>query len=97
MYAIYLLKKSDRVIVDNLLSDDLLGRQTITQKDGSNFSVGDENLIILYEGSEEGNAKIKQLFSEKMKALDSKASKEIYDKIKEEDARAEGGLGFLFG
>lgn len=97
MYAVYQIKKSDKSVLDKMLADEIIGRQAVTQKDGSSFGLENDKLVLLYEGSEEGNRRLKELFGTEVTALDKKKAEEIYAKIKEEESQAEDGMGFLFG
>ncbi len=97
VYAIYQLKKSSRPIVDKMLADDIIGRQAVTQKDASSFGMDSDKIVIMYEGSEEGHSRLKELFGDELEALDDSKAEEIYTKIKEEESQAEDGMGFLFG
>lgn len=97
MYALYLLKKSDRNQVDKMLADDMIGRQAITQKDASQFGLSGDMLVLLYEGSEEANQKLNKDFSTFLKPMEKEKASEVYKSIKDEESQAEGGMGFLFG
>lgn len=97
VYAIYQLNRSSRSIVDKMLSDDIIGRQAITQKDAAAFGLDADKLIIMYEGSEEGHLRLKELFGSEIASLPKDKTEEIYRKIKDEESQAEGGLGFIFG
>lgn len=97
VYAIYELKKSNKPIVDKMLSDDVIGRQAITQKDASAFGLDSDKLVIMYEGSEEGHKRLKELFGKELDSVDPDKAEEVYAKIKAEESQAEDGMGFLFG
>jgi hypothetical protein len=97
VYAIYQLKKSSRQIVDKMLADDIIGRQAITQKDAATFRLDSDRIVIMYEGSEDGHRRLKELFGDELEALDAAKAEEVYTKIKEEESQAEDGMGFLFG
>lgn len=97
MYALYLLKKSDKKAVDKMLADDIIGRQALTQKDSAAFGFPEDRLLLLYEGSEEGNSRLKELFGEILENIEKEKAEEAYRKIKDEESQAEGGMGFLFG
>lgn len=97
MYAIYQLKKSSRQIVDKMLADDIIGRQAVTQKDAATFGLDSDKIVIMYEGSEDGHRRLKELFGNELEALDAAKAEEVYAKIKEEESQAEDGMGFLFG
>lgn len=96
MYALYLLKKSDKSIIAKMLSDDVIGRQAITEKDAASFGLDEDKTLLLYEGSEEANNRLTELFKEYLTPLEKSRVDEVYKLIKDEDSRAEGGMGFLF-
>lgn len=97
MYKIYLLRKSNRSVVDRMLADDIIGRQAVTQKDAAAFGLDSDKIVVMYEGSEEGHDRLKELFEEDLVSLEPEKSAEVYAKIKEEESQAEDGMGFLFG
>ncbi len=97
MYKIYLLRKSNRSVVDRMLADDIIGRQAVTQKDAAAFGLDSDKIVVMYEGSEEGHDRLKELFEEDLVSLEPEKSEEVYAKIKEEESQAEDGMGFLFG
>ncbi|MCL4328703.1 MAG: hypothetical protein M1151_01450 [Candidatus Thermoplasmatota archaeon] len=96
MYVVFSVNKADRKVIDSLLLDELVNRQSITQKDGSIFGL-DNRVVVIIEGSEaalEVAAKIVGAAGEKLPP--AKAT-DIYNKVKEEEKRADSGMGFLFG
>lgn len=97
MKAIYLLNKSDRKIYDEILADDILGRQTVILKDASNYLSGSDELMIFYSGSDDARMKLESTFGKHLKRPDGKTESLIISKIEDEDTRAENGMGFLFG
>lgn len=97
MYALYLLKKSDKTVIDKILGDDIIGRQALTQKDAASYGLPDGNILLLYEGSAEADSRMKELFGSFLKLLEEPEAKEVYQKIKDEESQAEGGLGYIFG
>ena len=96
MMAIYRLSKSDRKVYDQLIADDVVGRQTVILKDSSPFIPNSDDLLIVYEGSEEAFKRLEQTFGSGLKRLDKREEERVYRDIKDEDSRAEGGMGFLF-
>ena len=97
VYALYLLKKSDKPVIGKMLADDIIGRQAISEKDAASFGLEDDKILLLYEGSDDANKRLLELFKENITPLEKAKAEEVYKLIKEEDSRAEGGMGFLFG
>ncbi len=96
MYALYLLKKSDKPVIAKMLADDIIGRQAITEKDTASFGLDNDKILLLYEGSEEANRRLAELFKDNLTPLEKSKVEEVYKMIKDEESRAEGGMGFLF-
>lgn len=97
VYALYLLKKSDKPVIAKMLSDDIIGRQALTEKDTSSFGLDADKILLVFEGSEEANNRLKELFKENITPLEKSKAEKAYQQIKDEESRAEGGMGFLFG
>lgn len=97
MYSLYLLKKSDKSVIDKMLADDVIGRQALTQKDAASFGLQEDRTLLLYEGSQDGNSRLKELFGSFIEQLEEEKAAEVYQKIKDEESQAEGGMGFIFG
>ncbi len=97
VYALYLLRKSDKPLIGQMLSDDIIGRQALKEKEASSFGLDNDKILLIYEGSEEGNKRLLDLFKDNITPLDSAKAEEVYNLIKEEESKAEGGMGFLFG
>lgn len=91
------MKRSDRATVDKILADDIIGRQTLTQKEAQAFGLPDDRILLIFEGSEEVNTRLKELFGEFLEPLGEPKASEVYSKIKDEESQAEDGMGFLFG
>ncbi|MCL4340876.1 MAG: hypothetical protein M1431_02090 [Candidatus Thermoplasmatota archaeon] len=96
MFKIYKLASDQKKLVEKLLSDDVVGRQTIIQKDGSGFNIPGSTIVVI-EGPENIFEKVTELLGASMDPIPEKEAAEIYRKIKEEEENAEGGMGFLFG
>lgn len=96
MYKIYKLNSEQRKLIEKLLSDDVVGRQTIIQKDGTGFGSPGSTIVVV-EGPESIFSRVTEILGADVKAVPEKDGSEIYRKIKEEEENAEGGMGFLFG
>lgn len=97
MKAVYILQKNNRNVYDSLIADDVVGRQTVILKDASTYVQSLDGYLIYYEGSAEAAKRMEDVSNGLVKRLDPRLEKEVLDKIREEDDKAEGGMGFLFG
>ncbi len=96
MFRIYKLAKAQRETLDSLLADDVVGRQTVTYKDGSNYGF-DSSYIVLIEGSEDIFKNVDSIAKGTLEELKKSKEEEIYKKIKDEENNSKDGIGFIFG
>jgi hypothetical protein len=96
MYKIYLLNSDQRDVIEKILKDDFLGRQSIIQKDGSGYGY-DKKIILVIEGQDNIFKTVSEVAGFDLKSMDNNDGEVIYNKIKSEQEAAEGGVGFLFG
>ncbi len=97
MTKIFLLKKSNRAIIDQVSADDLVGRQSLITKDASQFGMGDDEILLILEGSEESFKRASGIIGNNGTVLDGKRTDEVMRKVHEEEEKADKGMGFLFG
>jgi hypothetical protein len=97
VFAIYFLKPENRSAVDAMKDDDLIGRQSIITKDASNFDFREPGLIVLVEGSNDAISSVDARYGSLMEKLNEKRSAQFYALIKDEEKKADEGMGFLFG
>jgi predicted nucleic acid-binding OB-fold protein len=95
MYRVFSYDGKSESILDKLISDDRVQTLSITRREGKDLGI--DGKIVIIEGNDE---KMKEVF----KAVDFSFLKEInddkkrliYEKVKEENDEAAGGLGFVF-
>ncbi|MCK4717354.1 MAG: hypothetical protein KAT70_01700 [Thermoplasmata archaeon] len=95
-YVIFKVPKDKNLLVAKVTGDDIVSRQSIVSRDGSVLGLDDAWKFVLIEGSEEALVRAKELFSESDVA-EAENKEDIYQKIKEEEKEAAGGMGMLFG
>ena len=96
MFKVYKLAKAKREILDSLLADDIVGRQTVMYKDGSGYG-SDSSYIVLIEGSDNIFKNVDSIANGSLEELKKSKEEEIYKKIKDEENNSRDGLGFIFG
>ena len=97
MFAIYFLKPENRSALDALKNDDLIGRQSIVTKDASSLDFKEPGLIVIIEGSSEAIDAVDAKFGSLMEKLKKDRSDRLYAILKDEEKKADEGMGFLFG
>ncbi len=96
MFKVYELSKENRNIIDKLMADDVIGRQSITYKDGTNYGY-DSKFLLIIEGSPDIFTRVNDLKETELKELPEKKADEVYKKVKNEENNSQDGMGFLFG
>jgi hypothetical protein len=97
-YAIFSIDKNKKKIVDNILMDDLISRQSIVIRDASAIDIKKNIQYVLIEGDEKAIKRAVELFDkENCKREPVKEAEGIYRKIKEQENSAAEGIGFIFG
>jgi hypothetical protein len=96
-YAIFSVDNEKKNKIKDVLSDDLVSRQSITQRDAKALKIEKEVQIILIEGDEGALDKAKELFQDLGDLVEGSEAEEIYNKLKEDEEGAAAGVGFIFG
>ena len=97
-YVIFEVKSEEVGKINQMLSDDLVSRQSILNRDASSLNIKKDVSYLKIEGSEEGLKKAEEIAKElKFKKLNKKESEEINIKIKEQEDSAADGMGMIFG
>lgn len=96
MYDVFVVDSEKKDIMDEIISDDLISRQTTSVRDGKSLGFEEDVFYALIEGSEEAIERAKELFSDEgIETADN--SEEIKEAIKKEDEAAAQGMGTVFG
>ncbi len=96
MYKLYEVPKEKRDIIENLLSDDITGRQSIIYKDGAGYGYS-SSYIVLIEGQEDIFTRVDKILDGNAEQLPERKANDLYKKIKDEQDNSQQGMGFLFG
>ncbi len=96
MYAIFELEKDKTKHIADILSDDLISRQTTVVRDGEGLGLDEDITYVMIEGSEDAVEKCKQLFAD-VEVEETENKEEVYKAIKENEDAAAAGVGTIFG
>ena len=94
---IFEIKSEDAGKINKILSEDIVSRQSILTRDSNSLGLKGNFLYLKIEGSQEGIKKAEELAKEQgFKKLDAKKTKEINEKIAEQEDSAATGMGMIF-
>jgi hypothetical protein len=96
-YAIFSVDNEKRNKIKEVISDDLISRQSITTRDAKAIKIEKEVQFVLIEGDEKAIEKAKELFQDIGTQIESAEAEDIYAKLKEDEQGAAAGVGFIFG
>ena len=97
MYRVFRVPPAHASRVDAVLKDDLVGRQSILQRDARSLGVEGEGTILLIEGGEVGVARAEALLKDVAAVLTSAEAEKAYARFRSQDDDAASGMGLLFG
>lgn len=80
-----------------LLSDDVVGRQSVTTRDGKSLGLPGDDRYVLVEGSEAGIARAVELLKGIVKPLEGPEAEDVYRRLRAQDEQAVSGMGLIFG
>ncbi len=96
MYAIFEVEKDKAARIADVLSDDLISRQTTVVRDGDSLGLKEGITYVMIEGSEEAVKRGVELFSQ-FHIKETEEPEGAYSAIKEGEEDAASGIGTIFG
>ncbi len=95
MYKVFEIQRINVNKAKELLTDDVISRQSIFIRDAKAFDIDKDVQYILIEGSEEALKKASELFKDIANEPENKY--EIYKNFKLQEESAAEGIGMIFG
>lgn len=96
-YLLFSVELDKKNKIKEILTDDILSRQSITTRDASALNIKKNVQYILIEGSENALTHAKDLFKDIGTLEKSPERENIYKLLKAEEANVAVGVGFIFG
>lgn len=97
MYAVFLFPSEAAGEARDLVSDDLVSRQSVTLRDAAALGSDLEGLVVVIEGQKAAAERFAELAGEGAQRLAEKQAAAVYKLLKQEEEDAAEGVGFLFG
>jgi len=97
VYRVFRIPTARQSLVDALLKDDLVGRQSIVVREAKSLGVEGEGTIVLVEGSDAGVARAEAILREAAIVLRGTEAEHAYKRFRAQDEDAASGMGLLFG
>lgn len=96
-YVIFEVKQEKSGMINKLIKDDLVSRQSILTRDAKALDVKGEVTYVKVEGSKGGLKRAEELAKELgFKKLSKKDAEKVNEKIEEQEESAASGIGMIF-
>ena len=96
MHAIFFIPRENFTSIKTKVeSDDVASRQSLTFRDCKTLGIEKDGYYLLVEGSEEGIDAVRKI--EGLEEVKGEEAERIFEKIKEQESKAESGFGAIFG
>lgn len=95
-WTIFAVPSDKRAALDEVLKDDLLGRQSQKVRDGASVGAASGTTIVLLEGSPEAVRRAEELLGPVGTKLAPAEADVLYRRLKEEEEAASAGMGLFF-
>jgi len=96
MRSIFIVNKKDRSIINDMLADDVVGRQSLYEREGENYGLKPEEILIVFSGSDDAFSRIKKEWGDRIQVVSGADEQKILNQIDKENSDALEGMGFLF-
>ena len=80
-----------------LLTDDVVGRQSVTVRDAKSLSLPGDDRYVLVEGSESALARALELLKGISAPLSGLEAEDVHRRFRAQDEQAASGMGLIFG
>jgi len=94
MEIILKFKTEDKSTIEEKLNEDPFGRQSFSIKEPKILGFEDEGLYVYFKGNDEVCGQLKEALADLVET--PKNEEEIIQKLKEEEAAANAGMGAIF-
>lgn len=97
MYGVFLFPSDAQSEARAALEDDLVSRQSISTRDAEALGTDLRGLLVIVEGEERAVRRFEEVVGDVARRLTGTEAEEAYGLLKQEEAEAAEGVGFLFG
>ena len=97
MYRVFRILAAHKARIDDVLKDDLAGRQSVLHREASSLGIGGEGIILLVQGTEAGVARAEALLKDAASVLQGAEAETAYARFRSQDEDAASGMGLVFG
>jgi len=80
-----------------LRKDDLVSRQSVTERDARSLGLPGDDRYVVVEGTDAGLARAIDLLKDVARPMDGADAERVYRRFRAQDEEAASGMGLIFG
>ena len=97
VYRVFRLPAAHAPRADILWKDDLVSRQSVTERDARSLGLPGDDRYVLVEGNDVGIARATELVKDLAHVLAGAEAERVYRRFRAQDEEAASGMGLIFG
>jgi hypothetical protein len=97
VYRVFRLPATQASRADVLWKDDLVSRQSVTERDAKSLGLPGDDKYLLVEGTDGAIARAADLLKDVARSMDGAEAERVYRRFRAQDDEAAAGMGLIFG
>ncbi len=97
MFKVFSVPVAKKARKDEVLKDDLVSRQSISERDANALGFKDLGILVLVEGEDKAVARAAELFKDVGEELPADKANAVRQRIREQEDDVAAGIGSIFG
>ncbi|TLZ76788.1 MAG: hypothetical protein E6K11_10675 [Methanobacteriota archaeon] len=97
MYRVFRLPAAQAPRADILRKDDLVSRQSVTERDAKSLGLSGDDRYVVVEGTDAALARAIDLLKDVARPMDGADAERVYRRFRAQDEEAASGMGLIFG
>jgi len=97
VYRVFRLPAAQAPRADILRKDDLVSRQSVTERDAKSLGLSGDDRYVVVEGTDAALARAIDLLKDVARPMDGADAERVYRRFRAQDEEAASGMGLIFG
>ena len=97
MYRVFRLPAAQAPRADILRKDDLVSRQSVTERDAKSLGLSGDDRYVVVEGTDAALTRAIDLLKDVARPMDGADAERVYRRFRAQDEEAASGMGLIFG
>jgi len=97
VYRVFRLPAAQAPRADILRKDDLVSRQSVTERDAKSLGLSGDDRYVVVEGTDAALARAIDLLKDVARPMDGADAERVFRRFRAQDEEAASGMGLIFG